>query len=84
MIIRKDVAEEDPGEKPEGEGEKEPSADEDVEVSGGMEETDWSIKYIAHFVKAVKLYQKKNRNCFGCGSPEHLIWDCLKDTSRSV
>ena len=84
MPIRKDEAKEDPGEKPEGEGETEPSADEDVEVSGGIGETGQSIEYIVHFTKGVELYQKKNRNCFGYGSPEHLVQGCLKDTSRSA
>ena len=81
--MEKIEAEEDPGKKPEGEGETEPSADEDVEVSGGIGERDQSIKYIICFVKAVKLYQEKNRNCFWCRSPDHLIHDCLKDVSRS-
>ena len=34
VAIGKDEAEKDPGQKPEGEGETEPSADEDVEVLG--------------------------------------------------
>ena len=59
MTIRKDEAEEVPGKKPEGEGETELSADEDVEVLGGIEETDQSIDYIILFTKAVKFYQKK-------------------------
>ena len=53
--VRKDEAEEDPGEKSEGEGEREPSADEDVEVSCGIGQTDQSVQYIVHFGKAVKL-----------------------------
>ena len=77
-------AEEDPGKKPEGGGETELSADEDVEVLGRIGERDQSVKYIVHFMKAVKLYQRKNRNCFGCGTPEHFICDWPKDTSRSA
>ena len=84
VTIRNDDAEEDPGAKLEGEGEMELSADEDVEASGGVEETDQSIEYIICFAKAVELYQKKNKNCFGCGSPDHLVWDCPKDVSRSA
>ena len=84
VTVRKDKAEEDPGKKPEGEGETEPSADKDVEVLGGIGEIDQSVKYIVCFAKVVKLYQKKNRNCFGHGSPEHIVQDCLKDTSRSA
>ena len=59
--------------KLEGEGEMEPSADKDVEVLGGVGETDQSIKYIVHFAKAVEIYQKKSKNCFGCGSPDNLV-----------
>ena len=79
---RNDEAEEDQCVKPEGEGV--PSADEDVEASGRVGETDQCVEYVIHFAKAVELYQKKNKNCFGCGSPDHLIWDCPKDVSRSA
>ena len=82
--IRNDDAEEDPGVKYEGEGEMEPSADEDVEASGQVGETDQSVEYMIHFDKAVELYQKKNKNCFRCGSPDHLAWDCPKDVCRSA
>ena len=60
----------------------EPSADEDLEASGGVEETDQTIKYIICFAKAVELYQKR-KNCFGCGRSDHLIKDFLKDVSES-
>ena len=73
MTIRNDVAKEDPGVEQEGEGETEPSADEEVEVSGRVEEADQFVEYITHFTKAVELYQKKSKNCFGCGSPDHLV-----------
>ena len=76
--------EEDPGVKPEGEGEIEPSVDEDVEVLGSVGETDQSIEHIVHFAKAVELYQKKNKDCFGYGSADHLKWDFPKDISRSA
>ena len=59
--IRNNEAGEDPGEMPEGEGETEPSADQDVEVSGRIGEMDQSIEYIVHFAKAVKLYQKQKK-----------------------
>ena len=51
-------------------------------MSDRVEEADQSIEYIAHFAKAVELYQKKNKNCFGCGSPNHFVCDCPKDVSR--
>ena len=69
VTIRNDKDEEDPGVKLEGEGEREPSADEDVEALG--EVTDQSIKNIIHFAKEAELYQKINKNCFGYGSPDH-------------
>ena len=71
MTVGKDKAEEDPGEKPGGETEM--SVDMYVEVLGVIEEMDKSIGYIVNFMKTVKLYQKKRRNCFGYGSPEHLV-----------
>ena len=84
VTIGNDVAEEDPGMEQEVEGETEPSADGEVKTSGGVEESDQSVKYIAYFTKTVELYQKKNKNCFGCGSPDHLVWDCPKDFTRPV
>ena len=84
MTIGKVKAEEDPDEKPEGEGETEPSTDEDMKVLGGIGEMDQFVEYIGHFVKVVRLYQKKTRKCFECGSTEHLVWDCPKDASRSA
>ena len=57
----------------EEEEDMEPSADEEVEVLGKLKETDQSVGYITLFAKALKLYQKKNKNCFGCGSPIHFI-----------
>ena len=59
-------------------------AGEEVEASSRVGETDQSIEYIIHFTKAVELYQKKNRNCIGCNSPDHLIWACPKDLSQSA
>ena len=80
--IGNDVAEEDPGVEPEGEEETESSADEEVETLGEVKEVDQPIENIADFAKAVELYQKENKNCFRCGSPDHFIQDCLKDVSR--
>ena len=72
MTIRNDETKEHPGVKPEGEGEREPSADEDVKAWGRVGETDQSIKYIIHFAKVVGLYEKKNKICFVCGGPDYL------------
>ena len=68
----------------EGDGEMEPSAGEEVKASGGMEGTDQPMEYIIHSAKVVKLYQQKNRGCFGCRSLDHLVWDCLKNISKTA
>ena len=70
--------------KPEGEEEAESSAGEDAETSSGVGRGDQSVGYIVYFANAVKLYQKKNQNCFRCGSPDHLMRDCLKDLSKTA
>ena len=72
VTIGNDETEEDSSVKQEGEGEKEPSA-EDVEASGRVGEMNQTIEYINCFAIAVELYQKKNKNCFGCGAPDYLI-----------
>ena len=72
MTIRNNKAKEDFSVKQEGEGEMEPSADKDVEASG-VGEMDQTVEYIVCFVKAVELYQKKNKNYFGCRSPDHHV-----------
>ena len=84
VTIRNYEAKENSSVKEEGEGEIDPSADEDVKVSSREEETDQTIEYIVDFGKVVELYQKKNKSCFGCGSPDHLIWNCSKDISKSA
>ena len=50
------------GVKQEGEGETEPSADEEVEASGRVEGTDQPMEYIICFAKAVELYPQKNQS----------------------
>ena len=82
--IGNDKARKDSSVKPEGEGEIRSSAGKEVEASSWPGKTDQSIEYIVCFAKAVELYQKKNRNFIGCVSPDHLIWDCLKNLSQSA
>ena len=72
---------EDSDAKPEQEEEVESSA-EDPEASGGLCGADQLISYTIHFAYIVELYQKKTQNCFGCGSPDHLIRDCPKDVGK--
>ena len=76
-------AEEDSGKKPEGEEEAMSSASEDAETSSGVGGADQSVRYIVHFANGVELYQRKNGNCFGCSSPDHLMKDCLKGLSKT-
>ena len=68
--------------KPEGEEETESSEGEDPDTLGEIGGADQPISYIVCFANAVKLYQKKNWNCFRCGSPDHLLKDCPKDLSK--
>ena len=32
----------------------------------------------------VELYQEKNHNCFGCGSPNHLVKDHPKELGKAT
>ena len=67
-----------------GQGEKEEVelSEEDPETSSEIGGADQQISYIAWFANVVKLYQKKNWNCFGYGSPDHLVKDCPKDIGK--
>ena len=69
--------------KPERE-EEAGSSEEDPETLSGIDRADQPIGYIVHFTNAIKLYQKKNWNCFRCGSPDHLVKDCPKDLSKTA
>ena len=40
--------------------------------------------HCAWFANAVELYQKKNHNCFWCGSPDHLVKDCPKEMGKTA
>ena len=57
-------AEEDLSIKPERDEEAESSSEEDAETSSGVGGADWSVGYIIPFSNAVKLYQRKNQNCY--------------------
>ena len=84
VTIESVKGEADSGEKQDKEGEMKLSADKEVKVSARREETDKPMEYIVCFPKVVELYQQKNRSYFGCGSPNHLMWDCPKDISKSA
>ena len=81
--VESNVAEEDFRVKPEGEEEAESSAREDAKTSGGAGGTDQLVGYIVYFGNMVEIYQRKNWNCFRCGSPDHLVKDSLKDLSKT-
>ena len=68
--------EEDPGPKPNGEKQAKSSAEEGMGTLGKVGDVDLSLGYIMQFANAVELYQKKNHNCFRCGSLDHLVKDC--------
>ena len=76
--------EEDSGTKPEGEEEAKSSAGEDAETSSGFGGVGESVGYMVCFANVVKLYQRKNQNCFRCSSPDHLVKDCPKDLSKTT
>ena len=66
-------------------GKKRPSLQlEKMQKPCGVGEGDQSVGYIVCVANIVKLYQKKNQNCFGCGSPDHLVKECLKDLSNTT
>ena len=64
--------------------EAESSDGEDPETSSGVRGADQSVGYIIHFANTVELYQRKNQNCFRCGSPDHLVKGGLKDLIKTV
>ena len=70
--VESNEVKEDLGMKQKGEEEAKSSAEEDTETSsrvGGVDQ---------------ELYLRKNQNCFRCGSPDHLLKDCLKDLSKTT
>ena len=53
-------------------------------MTGAVGDVDPPLGYIAWFINVVELYQKKNCNWFGCGSPDHLAKDCLKEIGKTT
>ena len=72
------------GPKPDGDKEAKCSAEEDTGMSGEVGSIDQSLGYIVQVANAVELYQKKNCNCFGCGSPDHLVKTYPKDLGKTA
>ena len=77
-------AEEDSGPKPNGEKEVKSSDEEDVGMTGEVGNVDLPLSYITCFTNVVELYQKKNCNSFRCGSPDHLVSDCLTELGKTA
>ena len=50
-------------------------------MTGEVGIVDPSLGYIKWITDAVELYQKKDSNCFGCGS---LVKDCLKELGKTM
>ena len=76
--------EEDSGPKLDEKEETESPAEEDAGTTGEISDVNPSLGYIAWFANAVELYVKKNCNCFRCGSPNHLMTDCLKEWGKAM
>ena len=83
-MVESNKAAEDSVIKAEDEEEAESSAGEDSETLSGVGGADQSVGYIVCFANVVELYQRKNWNCFRCGSPDHLVKDCLKDLRKTA
>ena len=64
--------EEDSGPKPDEKKETESPAEKDAGMTGEISDVNLLLGNIVQFANAIELYQKKNCNCFGCGSP--IIW----------
>ena len=53
-------------------------------MTGEISDGNPSLGYIVWFTNAVQLNQKKNCNCFQCGSPDHLVKDCPKELGKAT
>ena len=83
-MVQDHETEEDSGPKPDGEKEAETSAEEDAGTLGKVGNADPSLGYIMWLANKVELSQKKNYNCFGCGSPDNLVKDCSKELGKTT
>ena len=83
-VVENHEMEKDSGPKPNREKDTESSAEEDVGTLDKVGDADQLLGYIMQYANAVELYQKKNCNCFMCGSPDHLVKDCPKDLGKTT
>ena len=76
--------EEDSGLKPDVEKVTESPAEEDAGMTGEIGDVNPLLGYIVQFTNAEELYQIENHSCFRCGSPDHLVKDCLKELGKAT
>ena len=76
--------EDDLGPKPDRGKEAKSSAGKEVETTGKVGDVDLLLGYITWFANMVELYQKKNCNCFGCGSLDHMVIDCPRELGKTA
>ena len=81
-VVEDCETEEDPAQTQQGE--RAESSAEDTGLSGKVGSADQSLGYIMWLANAIELYQKKNCNCFGCGSPDHPVKDYTKDLGKTA
>ena len=67
-VVGDQETEEDSDPNPDGEKEAEVSAEKDVGMTGDVDNVEPSLGYITQFANMVELCQKKNHNCFVCGT----------------
>ena len=72
------------GPKPSGEKKAKSCAEEDVGMTGEVCIVDPLLGFITWFTNVVELYQKRNHNCYGCDSPDHLVKDCPKEMGKTT
>ena len=75
---------EDLGTKAEGVEDGKSSEEENPETLSGFGEAHQSVGYIIWFANAIELYQKKNQNCLGCGSPDQIVKDYPEDLNKTA
>ena len=84
IAVEDNKTEEDSGPKPNGEKEAEPSAEENMGMTGKVSNVDPSLGFVTQFANTLELYQKRNHSWFGCGSPYYLVKDCLKEMGKTT
>ena len=58
--------------------------DKDAGMTGRVSDVDPSLGFITWFANVVELYQKRNCNCFGSGSSDHLVKGCPMEMGKTA